>query len=367
MILPEYKKIRVDNLNSVFNSTTNSYKFYWFLAILENIKGGKSKIAIDEIVIEMIAELWYPINYFKLSFGLQDQFNAAIEIIQERLQLPKDIKKQELVLILLKSKSIPEISTLIKNLSRWVPQRFVRPWFSEELRGVKDYKVNQIIIDLSDKNYSNKENPSLYRFNDNNIIEINPQWLGYLEIHLGILTDFTYWNLNLFLQNRNPNVGNIPIKLFPPNKRNLSNARKFWNIYLSLNDNMKCIYSDMTIKNEEYSLDHFLPWRFTGHDQLWNLLPTPKSINSSKSDNLPNIKCLNNFISIQYNAFHDVLTFAGNKTKLFEDYSLLFNLSVSEIKNIEKQVFITKLIDNIKPQMQIAKNMGFQEGWQYSK
>ncbi len=367
MILPEYKKLRVDNLNSVFNSTTNSYKFYWFLAILENIKVGKTKITIDEIIIEMIAEVWYPINYFKLSFGLQDQFNTAIEIIQEKLQLPKDIKKQELILTLKKRKSIPEINHLIKNLSRWVPQRFVRPWFSVELKGVKDHIVNKRIIELSDKNYSNKENPSLYRFNANNVIEINPLWVNYLEIHLGILTDFTYWNLNLFLQNRNPNVGNIPIKLFPPNKRNLSNARKFWNIYLSVNDNMKCIYSDTVINNEEYSIDHFLPWSFTGHDQLWNLLPTPKSINSSKSDNLPNIKYLNNFISFQYNAFHDVLALAGNQTKLFEDYSLLFNLSVSEIKNIEKQVFITKLIDNIKPQMQIAKNMGFQEGWQYLK
>jgi HNH endonuclease len=367
MILPEYKNIHVENLSSVFKSTTNSYKFYWFLVILENVKIGNNLIAIDDIILGMISEVWYPINYFKLSFGLQDKFNTSIQKIQNKLLIPKDIKKQDLLIELKKKKDFPEIRKLINNFSRWVPMRFIRSWYSSDLRGMKDQFVNERIIELTNKNYLNNENPSLYRFVKKNKIEINPIWLNYLKKHLSILKDFTYWNLNLYLQRRNPNVGNIPVKLLPPHKRELSNARRFWNLYFTINEDLRCIYSDEKINKTDYTIDHFLPWSFTGHDQLWNLLPIPKNVNSSKSDILPNMPYLKSFISLQYSAFHYVLSKVGNQVKLFEDYVLLFNKSVFEIKKLKKHDFIEKLMDSIKPQMQLAKNMGFQDGWEYKK
>ncbi len=38
---------------------------------------------------------------------------------------------------------------------------------------------------------------------------------------------------------------------------------------------------------KDLSIDHFVPWSYVAHDELWNLNPTTKSINSSKSNNLP--------------------------------------------------------------------------------
>ena len=68
MKLPDSTNLPIKYLAAVFNKTTNSYKFYWFLVILENVKSGKTKINIDSLIIDMIGEIWYPINYFKLSF-----------------------------------------------------------------------------------------------------------------------------------------------------------------------------------------------------------------------------------------------------------------------------------------------------------
>ena len=39
--------------------------------------------------------------------------------------------------------------------------------------------------------------------------------------------------------------------------------------------------------NHSYDLDHFLPWKFVAHNQLWNLIPVDPRANRSKSDHFP--------------------------------------------------------------------------------
>ena len=38
---------------------------------------------------------------------------------------------------------------------------------------------------------------------------------------------------------------------------------------------------------ENISIDHFVPWSYVAHDEFWNLHPTTRAINSSKSNHLP--------------------------------------------------------------------------------
>ena len=79
------------------------------------------------------------------------------------------------------------------------------------------------------------------------------------------------------------------------NKEILQNAKKFWKIVVDKN-NLKCPYTGKPII-EDYSIDHFIPWSFVTHDLLWNLVPVlNRSVNSSKSDNLPSFdKYFSNF------------------------------------------------------------------------
>ncbi len=367
MNLPKSKFLPINHLAAVFSNTTNSYKFFWFLVIMDNVKSGMMKIAIDDLIIDMIGEVWYPINYFKLSFGRQDQFEKTIKEIQLKLGCPKDISKQELKIQLIKNKETSEISQLIHRLTRWVPQRFLRPWFTDELRGMLDHYVNRAIIERSDRDFVNTKNPSLYRFTNENMIEISPLWKDYMQLHLSILNGFIYWHLINYLQKCNPNVSNITTKLFPPEHRQLSSARKFWNKYITAKGQIKCIYSAQPIMINNYSIDHYLPWSFTGHDQLWNLVPTLKSVNSSKSNNLPSEKYLNNYILQQYDAFHTVFSKVSERSKLLEDYSVLFQLTLNEINAMKKVEFTEQMLDSVRPQLQIAKNMGFQPNWIYQK
>ena len=72
MQLPFNPDISSSKLASVFRSTSATYKFYWFWAILEAIEEGKSTINKKEIFARMLSLSWYTVNYFHISFGKHD-------------------------------------------------------------------------------------------------------------------------------------------------------------------------------------------------------------------------------------------------------------------------------------------------------
>lgn len=71
--LPDSSKLNISTLSGLFNSTTNSYKYLWFLSILDILKRRNfeptESVSFRELVIEMLANAWYAHQYFKLSFG----------------------------------------------------------------------------------------------------------------------------------------------------------------------------------------------------------------------------------------------------------------------------------------------------------
>ena len=46
------------------------------------------------------------------------------------------------------------------------------------------------------------------------------------------------------------------------------------------------IYGDGELTDKDISIDHFVPWSYVANDEIWNLHPTTRSINSAKSNNL---------------------------------------------------------------------------------
>ncbi len=120
----------------------------------------------------------------------------------------------------------------------------------------------------------------------------------------------------------------------------------------------RCKYTDHPVSANDMSLDHFIPWSFVLHDRLWNLAPVSKSINSSKSDLLPDLDShLESFVDLQYRAY---ITAVENSfsSKLIEDYIVLGQgVDVSGI--IREPEFKDILKNTITPLHRIALNQGF--------
>ncbi len=365
MQLPESYPLPIQHLAGVFKSSrvTNSYKFYWFLSILQILKSrpSNSVINMQEIAVLMISNVWYPINYYRLSFGKQDQLANVVANLKTLLNIQSNTKKQALIPLIQAQLSEKEVEKVVKSILTYVPYRFLSPWFANELRGKKDGLKNGLIADFAQKHF-HTERPSLYRFSKQTI-EIQAFWLAYLQKHITILEGFCLWHLVKHLQKNNPNVPNIADKLFEPKERKLSNAKEFWKNYLQEKPQVNCIYSNQTL-DKSFSIDHFLPWSFVTHDQLWNLVPTPKYVNSSKSDHLPNLDSyFDRFSTLQFDAFQ--LNFKKGKLFLLEDYTILFKEDSKQIADFSKSTFQTKLQQHISPMIQIASNLGFPSNWVY--
>ena len=363
--LPPNNEIPVGILSSVFNDTTNSYKFYWFLAILDILETrDANEILIEDLSVKMLESVWYPLNFFKLSFGPMDSFKKIADSIHSFV----DIDDSNISIFQQINEKADEFTRMqimfdIKKLVRWVPFRFIRPFFKNELTGHADHKINSLIVGLSES-YSN-QNPNLvpYYFAGNKIV-VNKPWKDYLLQNIGLIKGFIYWKLVDFVQKNNPNVLGISAKLFKPEKRNLVLNNRSWDFYLKYKKVINCIYSREKLP-ENFSLDHFVPWSYTVHDYNWNILPVSKEVNSRKSNNLPALDhYLEDFVSLQNDFFACIYNSNfDRKNNILEHYSLLFNESSSNIYQMNRQTFGAKLNNTIRPMVQIAANMGFNANW----
>ena len=89
----------------------------------------------------MIVLAWYPVNYYKLSLGKQDQLAKYIMELKFRFdELNDDIIEENLFQFLKSNKGHFVVIEIINKLGRYVPYRFVRPWFNET-KGVDDAKL----------------------------------------------------------------------------------------------------------------------------------------------------------------------------------------------------------------------------------
>ena len=115
--LPESKNLPIEKLASVFNNTSATYKFYWFLAIIDSVENGKTEICKEELFIKMLSIPWYTVNYFNISFGSQDLIQRAIKQIILLTGIPISEKQHKIVQVL-KATSNPEIKTLIYHFDK---------------------------------------------------------------------------------------------------------------------------------------------------------------------------------------------------------------------------------------------------------
>ena len=181
------------------------------------------------------------------------------------------------------------------------------------------------------------------------------------------MTGFCLWNLVTYLQRNNPNVPNIAGKLAEPGQRDLGAARRFWRTALAVQGPLRCVYSGEVLESVA-SLDHFLPWSFVAHDLLWNIAPTAASVNSAKSDRLPDFaRYFEPFAAQQYAAVQAVAQQA-HSGPLLEDYILLLKTpSVDALRGLPFAHFRRALEETLAPQVQIARTMGFAAGWSYTR
>ena len=172
MQIPQSDILTTNRLGKIFSNTVATYKFFWFVSIMQiHAKSDNLRISVWDIVIRMVANAWYPIHYFRLSFGKSDSLFDIVMELQHITQIPIDANSQTIIDGLQSRLEDKQIKRLLNTITLNVPYRFLRPW-----------------IDTSDdkemvRRSQTLENGSLYALYKNGsdfYIVLNEAWDAYL-------------------------------------------------------------------------------------------------------------------------------------------------------------------------------------------
>ncbi len=364
MNIPESSKLNTSALARLFDNKSESYKLFWFKAILHEVAKGKRIISFSDLIERMIVDAWYMVSEYKLNLGPSDTLEKTVLYISEKEQfLPTE--KEEVLLSYLHSSEDKQIREYMRILSLNVPYRLQAPLMETPAASLW-YKLQRIT------DYINTQSGMIYSIDCvgslNSSIIINDDWMDYLLSNLGILIGWTDYNLILYLQRRNPTVPGIANKIYPPQERKLNLATSYWK-YMIQNKPVYDIYTEKELTTKDLSIDHFVPWSYIASDELWNLTPTTKSINSSKSNNLPTWNVyFDRLAKVEYDAY--VFTEKNEKAKHLFEKCARENLNSEEIKfrlykpGQTEEYFKDQLSEIILPIYEAARNLGFKE-WMY--
>ena len=347
MKLPKDNLVDVRKLARIYNNTSATYKFYWFLGILDEVEAGKLIIPKVNLFTKMISIPWYTVNYYKVSFGVQDKIQENTALLKNRLNLSVSEKRDRIESQLLKSADT-EVKSLLWHFNKNVPYKFLTPWIGAGTDSEAKRKSKML------------SNGCPYVLEDDRI-EVRPEWAEYFKKHARILRDYTWWNLIDFVQRRNPGIPDIPLKLIRPSTReSLAPYRgKYWSIYLSAFPDTRCIFTGEKLTLNSYHVDHFIPHSFMPQNQVWNLVPIADSFNLQKSNRVPDLnKYFAPFFGLQKEAFNFLS--ASLTERQFKRYKDEF-LTVYHTDEALTKFSIEPLRDTIAPQVTVALNNGFEK------
>lgn len=367
MQLPYEEELNIQYLSRVFDNKSECYKLFWFQAIVTKILEGQNEVTFEELVDEMIADAWYMVSEYHLNLGPKDNLEAVVRYIYETEHM-KSSEQKNVILDYLRNCNDKNVIRFKHILTGNVPYRLQAPFMIDIKGKAWEGSKENLIIRI------NLHNRLIYYFGKfnglNTSIHIQPEWISYIQRNRDIIKGWLQYNMITYLQKRNPSVPGIADKLYPPQTRKLERVKKYWRMIMEVQPIYE-IYSRSEVTVQNVSIDHFVPWSYVAHDELWNLHPTTKSINSSKSNYLPDweryfpLLCDQEYLSY---------TMLWQNTKIYDEFEKCAkeHLNNDEIrrrlyrKGLEREEFGKNLSEVLEPVYKSAKNCGF-GNWVYQK
>lgn len=365
MQLPDSSDLEVQNLSRLFDNTSECYKFFWFQAIVSKVLEGKEVITYEDLIDEMIADAWYMVTEYHLSLGPKDTLESLVHYLQDITQM-KPSEKKDTIINYLQTCTDKEVNRKKRILTKNVPYRLQAPFMDSFKK--EDWNVSESALILK----INQEQRLIYYFDELNgmktTIHIRQEWFAYIHKNQEIIKGWLQYKKIIYLQKRNPSVPGIADKLYPPQERKLEKVKNYWKLLLSIHP-IQEIYGHEQLTNRDISIDHFVPWSYVAHDEFWNLHPTTREINSSKSNNLPDWDAyFPRFVKLEYFSCQMMWRYET----LHDEFEKCAreHLNSDEIRRkmyrpqINYDEFAGILEEVIQPVYQSAKNCGFKK-WIY--
>jgi len=373
-----YNSLDIRSFAMMLKDPSFCYKFYWLEAIVGLISRGVTETTFDEIIDEMICNAWYSVREFHIHlsgiFGdgsIKDGLERAVLRLTELSELPASASKVEIRNEIKRYQK--ELRKPKEQLTNMVPYRALAGFFVNAGETVNWESTRRLIayIEAFNRNIT----PLPYTLGTGSKltkeVHFHPDWIRMIQDNTVSILGWIQFEKVRWLQNNNPEVPGLVYKLAPMDEkmRKLSKVRKLWEGVLECRE-IRDIFTGQPTQLRKYDIDHFIPWSFVMNDELWNLMPMDSSLNSSKSNRLPQWEPFFNRFSENQFVLYELIHEKPGIHKLYEGcwrdnlHSIWAGQELYRPGNT-KEAFNTILRKNMQPVYDSARRQGY-EIWRYS-
>ena len=369
----KYKNdLNIDSFIHMLDDTTECYKFYWLDALLKLFSLGKTEIVFDDLINQMIADAWYSVVEYHLHLGpknasgkIMNSLERAVIKLSQLTNIPNDADRDTIILAV--KENDRELHGEKDQLTKNVPYRMLSPFMHEVKGNDRIWDQKKRLIAYIEQ--LNKKECIPYQITNGaglkKRVVINEEWQNFFMDNFVTISGWIEVKKVRYLQGRNPGVPGIIYKLVPENnkQRKLRYVRNLWNTIIETKP-VYDIYSEKLLGLDDFDIDHFVPWSFVANDELWNLLPMDSSLNSSKSNNLPQWKYFELFAKNKYMFYESAKSSEKimDKFKKCQRDNLVMPWSMEElyIAENDREAFIKVLEEKLHPVYDSARIQGYE-------
>lgn len=369
----KYKNdLNIDSFIHMLDDTAECYKFYWLDALLKLFSLGKTEIVFDDLINQMIADAWYSVVEYHLHLGpknasgkIMNSLERAVIKLSQLTNIPNDADRDTIILAV--KENDRELHGEKDQLTKNVPYRMLSPFMHEVKGNDRIWDQKKRLIAYIEQ--LNKKECIPYQITDGaglkKHVVINEEWQDFFMDNFVTISGWIEVKKVRYLQGKNPGVPGIIYKLVPENnkQRKLRYVRNLWNTIIETKP-VYDIYSEKLLGLNDFDIDHFVPWSFVANDELWNLLPMDSSLNSSKSNNLPQWKYFELFAKNQYMMYESAKSSEKimDKFKKCQRDNLVMPWSMEElyIAENDREAFIKVLEEKLHPVYDSARIQGYE-------
>jgi hypothetical protein len=367
-----YNRLDIEGFSHMMKDPSYCYKFYWLEAIVQLIAEGVTETTFDAVIDEMICNAWYSVREFHIHLsGMQldgqvrDGLERAVIRLSEISSLQANASKVEIKNAIKEHNR--ELKAAKEQLTNMVPYRALAGFFDKAEEKADWNSITRLTAYIERINRDVVLLP--YTLGDSSKlkkkIHFQPSWVEMIQDNTVAILGWIQYEKVKWLQNNNPEVPGLIYKLAPLDEkmRKLSHVRKLWDGILDLHI-VNDVFTDIPIDRTQYDVDHFIPWSFVMNDELWNLMPMDSSLNSVKSNRLPDWNDF--FIRFAKNQFimYEMIYEKEGIRKLFEAcyrdnlHSIWANQELYRKGNSDVE-FYGILEKNMRPVYDSARRQGY--------
>lgn len=369
-----YNMLDIRSFMLMLKDPSYCYKFYWLEAIVTLISEGLTETTFNDIIDEMICKAWYSVREFHIHLSglgqngeVRDGLERAVLKLSELSDLPANASRTEIKnAIRLYNKDLRPTKEQLTNM---VPYRAMAGFFASA--GVESVPWDSVVKMRETISAFNEEvTPLPYMLGTGSKlakeVSFHPDWVRMIQDYTVPILGWIQYEKVKWLQNNNPEVPGLVYKLLPMDERmrKLGKVRKLWESILGTRQIMD-VFTGHPIRPDQYDVDHFIPWSFVMNDELWNLMPMDPSLNSSKSNQLPQWDPFYHRFSDNQYTLYQMIHDRPEIHKLYEQcwrdnlHSIWAGQELYRPGNT-KEVFDSILKKNMRPIYDSARRQGYE-------